>query len=1238
MKRLNYLLFIFLISIIIIPSCAKKRSEQSISGTRSYHDFINSNKRFGVESGDVYGDLARDLFNARSVTESITIADLLSNLRFGRIDAILVGHNYMYQLISSGRYTEFEFLWLPEDVFLKESSFVFQSELLRDQYNEWFLHSLRDGSYHRAIDRWLSGTVPRFEDIPVYEFTEENGILRVADTGNYPPLSFLDPHGRPIGFGAELVSLFAIHLGMRPDFTLMPYEDIIPYVASNRADMSAATISIEDRRLPNVFYGDPALTTRAMLIVPHGIRIGLGLHDFIGNNIAVLHSAFTYFLTQNLGGIPVIYNNTSTAIDDVRSGRVLGYMDSLSFLRAILATRGNDIFDVIPIPVEIDRLSIAAIAHDADLVFSFNEFLDEIQESSIYHEMHERWFSIDFNLDMPVPAYLYQSNNNLINSGANVLKVAVSAEAKPFVFIDNSGEFSGYSVELALRYGSYVGQGIEFLDVTFSELIPYVENKIADISIDRLAYREERAKRVHFTNSIYDGQLGVLVLKHSMLSSNIDKDYTSFIGGRIGVSLGSIAESITRNYLRGNPVTFTNYSAGIEDIRRGRIDGYMTDTVSLNLYVGLPENQDLEVFEVPSYIFNLPMGAFSTNQDIINRFNLFLNDLSRRGLLVEIQNRWFSDTTDLDAEIPSLNVVGRNGVLRVATSGEKPPYSFVGSNGRLNGYSIELARLFAANEDMIVRFTEMDFSQLIPFVMAGRAEIGLANVSITEERRRSVIFSDPIWHDTFAVIALKDQVDINTLSTLPTQLTQYVGQRIGVMYGTIFDTFVSDILHCTPIYYDDFDLAVVDFNTGRINGFMLYHEIALMLNAGVPNLFTITELEPPELFFAQNSAIFVNETLLSQFNAFLHEIKVDGTLHSITERWMGETSDLDVEMPYFEDNISNGVLRVATSSRTRPFSYYNNQDDLVGYSIEVVRRFAQSQGLNLVIIHSSLNEIIPFVASGRADIGIDVFQKRDETEVGIHYSDPVYEGTATLITLNRVSEAEPSKLISTINWIKTGIERNFITDNRWRLIVDGFRTTMFISILAHILGSFLACIVSFLSTRKSLIFRGIGTLYYEFIARIPKVVILLITFYIFFARTSFSNVQIAVFAFAMISSVEIANVIKKAFRKINILEIEAAKSLGFSTYRTYVSVIFPQIIKYGIVGYTKSYISVLEATAIVGYIAIQDLTRAGEIIRSRTFDAFFPLLLVSLIYLIVVSVCIFIFKRLSKAINAYHPK
>jgi ABC-type amino acid transport system permease subunit len=126
---------------------------------------------------------------------------------------------------------------------------------------------------------------------------------------------------------------------------------------------------------------------------------------------------------------------------------------------------------------------------------------------------------------------------------------------------------------------------------------------------------------------------------------------------------------------------------------------------------------------------------------------------------------------------------------------------------------------------------------------------------------------------------------------------------------------------------------------------------------------------------------------------------------------------------------------------------------------------------------------------------------------------------------------------------------------------------------------------------------------------------------------------VAIAAFTIVTGAGVAQNLKDAIDTVDLVEIEAARSIGFSAFGAFLAVTLPQAVRRALSSYTNGFVELVKATAIVGFIAIQDLTRAGDIIRSRTYDAYFPLLLVALIYLIVTTICVQVFKLAVNKIN-----
>ncbi len=202
---------------------------------------------------------------------------------------------------------------------------------------------------------------------------------------------------------------------------------------------------------------------------------------------------------------------------------------------------------------------------------------------------------------------------------------------------------------------------------------------------------------------------------------------------------------------------------------------------------------------------------------------------------------------------------------------------------------------------------------------------------------------------------------------------------------------------------------------------------------------------------------------------------------------------------------------------------------------------------------------------------------------------------------------------------------NFIEDDRWKYIVDGLITTLVISFFAVIFGTLLGFIIAIIrsthdKTGKMKFPNAICKLYLTVIRGTPVVVQLLIIYFVIFGSVNIDKVLVAVIAFALNSAAYVAEIFRSGIMSIDKGQMEAGRSLGLSYNQTMIKIILPQALKNVLPALGNEFIVLLKETSVSGYIAIQDLTKGGDIIRSRTFDPFMPLIAVALIYLLIVMI------------------
>jgi len=246
----------------------------------SYEDFIGVDARIGSEAGDIYAQLAREIFYASEAPTYQSVDAALDALLQGDTDAVLVSGGFVRHLLRGNRSGSFSYIDVPPDVFINESGPIFHTTELRDEYNLWFAEANADGLWDAMVKRWLQGALPVGDDIPHFELTGEAGILRVGDTGNYPPLSYEDDELGIIGFDYEMINRFASARGYDLEIVQRPYEDIIPLVVAGEVDMSACTYSTLAIREQELIFGEPGVFMQSVLVIPRqGTRQALQLKE-----------------------------------------------------------------------------------------------------------------------------------------------------------------------------------------------------------------------------------------------------------------------------------------------------------------------------------------------------------------------------------------------------------------------------------------------------------------------------------------------------------------------------------------------------------------------------------------------------------------------------------------------------------------------------------------------------------------------------------------------------------------------------------------------------------------------------------------------------------------------------------------------------------------------------------------------------------------------------------------------
>ncbi len=349
------------------------------------------------------------------------------------------------------------------------------------------------------------------------------------------------------------------------------------------------------------------------------------------------------------------------------------------------------------------------------------------------------------------------------------------------------------------------------------------------------------------------------------------------------------------------------------------------------------------------------------------------------------------------------------------------------------------------------------------------------------------------------------------------------------------------------------------------------------------------------------------DRLRSEFNTFLRTLKENGTLDEMKERWTrGETP------PAGQPSLSgeNGTLGIATDGSCPPLIYLSD-GKLGGFEAELLQLFCQARGYDYKFNIAPFEASLASVISGQKDIGVNAAEYTPERAENFRFSEVTFTDDCVLVVL---ADAGAEKGF----WatVRDKIDRGLIRENRWKMLGYGMGTTLVITLSSVILGTILGFLLCFAHReQKPFVNRALDS-FARFLEGMPVVVLLMVFYYILFSGVDISGVLVSVFVFSILFAFSVFGMLKSGAASVPKGQTEAALALGFSERQAFRKFVLPQAIVTFFPTYRSEIVNLLKATAIVGYIAVQDLTKVADLIRARTFDAFLPLIMISVLYLI----------------------
>lgn len=432
------------------------------------------------------------------------------------------------------------------------------------------------------------------------------------------------------------------------------------------------------------------------------------------------------------------------------------------------------------------------------------------------------------------------------------------------------------------------------------------------------------------------------------------------------------------------------------------------------------------------------------------------------------------------------------------------------------------------------------------------------------------------------------------------------GSVVGVMTGTCYDIMLSKREGVKVMRYNTITDMIAAVSQGRADCFVC-DEFVINSDVSRENhlrkAFYTEEGFPCSFAFRKEDVAMVDT-----MTAMIRELRASGELEAIIDKWLNGSDYSSIAMTTDGQPEPTGKPLVVGVCENMAPLLFTVGSEWHGLEPELMQLFAHRIGRPMEVKYMDFAAMSAALQTGAIDVmasGIFVTEERKKVFL---FPEPYMECRGAYIVLDEErGEGEGF-------WagMKKSFNNNLLVENRWKFLADGLLVTIEITLLSILFGIALGVGLYLMRRSRRRWARSVAKVYGEFMRGIPVVVLLMILFYV--VLTGMNAVLVAVVAFSMMFADFVAEIMVTSVEAVGRGQQEAGVAMGFSQWKTFRYIIGPQALRRALPHFKSEAVSLIKNTSIVGYIAIQDITRAGDMIRSRTFEAFFPLLVVTVIY------------------------
>ncbi len=1220
LKRV-FIFSLIIFSLIFLISSSGFAEHHAKNDSVSFFD----GKRIAVATGTINDEIVHEALPSAKILYFETDADTLGAVITGKADAYADDEEVLKEIIKTN-----DELTLV-DGYLKnfDNALIFsktpQADKLRGEFDEYFTRIKSDGTLDEINSIWFSDdeslkTLLDYENLP-----DINGIIKIAISNESPPFDYVKDR-RIAGYEADIIVRFCKEKGYKPVFVPGFFSSVIPAVVSGKCAVGMGVITVTEERALSVNFSVPTYTGGTKLLVLKSSSGGVtaGTTAPANNNdpkyksLAELNGKPIGIQTGNEGWnqmskrfIPdskiVFFNNFADLAAALLSHKIEGFFAELPVYELMAAENGrlamidekiDDFFDI--------AFGFPKTEEGKKLCDEVSEYIRSIKASGELEEIISKWFGLDESKKI-IPDY------KKFPASRGVLSMVTEGEYPPFNYIRSKNEFAGFEIDIAVRFCERYGYGLKITAMTFDSILASLITNKYDFAGAAFPTASEHKDSLYFSEPYYKSRSVLVCLKSSEQPVTTKKYLPDFNGEKIGVQIGTTcAELVPKNFTSSEVSYFNSLTDALTALKTGKINAMCCALPSAVYAVN--EDTNLEILE--PYLKETYLYSIFVNSDrgkrLCGEYSDFLKTLWDNGTIDELANKWLGadeskKTVDDYSKLPAIN-----GTVKMAVDTSIVPFAYVKDN-KIVGHAVDLAVRFCKAKGYALEISDMSLSAVIASVKTGKCDFTQAMTKSKERGENTLFAESPSMKSGNVLLVMK-----NNNNAASQEFSALAGKRIGVVTGSTHPQIVAKYVPTAEIVY--FDNAVDELTA-------LKSEKIDAACTGIPLLRRIMAEDDSitsygeQLTFTEGAPIFQKnekgEKLCAQFSEFAKACWDNGTIKELESFWFDQEENKCIMKDYSKLPAPNGVLKTAVNEVSQPFVYFKD-NRIVGYDIEFIYRFCEAYGYGLEIMPMRFAGIIPAVTSGKCDLGIGAITITDERKESVLFSYPnvrtgnVFSVKKVINVQNDDTKTEPSFF----DELKASFERTFIREDRYKLFIEGIINTMTITVLSIFWGIILGFTV-FMLCRTGNIFANIMTKFSVWLIKgTPIVVLLMIFYYIIFGSVDINGIWVAVIAFTLTFATSVYRMLTFGTGALDKGQTEAAYALGYTDLQTFFTIILPQAALHFMPSFREEVTVLIKSTAVVGYIAVQDLTKMGDIVRSRTYEAFFPLIAVAVIYFI----------------------